>query len=215
MTSRRWLFAMGLTVILAVAACTQSGGAGTGGANEPTTVGGTTAAPSVESASAAPATPATPATTAAASTAASAAPASAPAEAADPCMFITGEEATDILGFDVKSKPQIDGMICIYEVPATGAIAAVTQLSTVDAATAFEILKSAPDATPVEGLGDDALWQPAYLAAKLYILKGDDVVMIAVGTLSGVPIDEMSPETPPEKLLEKAKKLGEIAAPRM
>ncbi len=212
MTSRRCLIAMGLTVLLAVAACTQSGGAGTGGASEPTAVGGTSAAPSVESASAAAATPAA---SAAASTAASAAPASAPVEATDPCKFITAEEATDILGFDVKSTAQIDGMICIYEVPATGAIAAVTQLSTVDAAAAFETLKSAPDATPVEGLGDDALWQPAYLAAKLYILKGDDVVMIAVGTLSGVPIDEMPPETPPQTLLDKAKKLGEIAAPRM
>lgn len=109
---------------------------------------------------------------------------------------------------------QDDSTICIYEVPATGAIVAYAELQPGAGAT-WSTVKDAPEVTAVTGVGDDALWQPAYLSVKLFVLKGDAVLSLALGTLSGVPIDELPAETSPEDLLELAKRVGILAAGRM
>ena len=79
----------------------------------------------------------------------------------------------------------------------------------------WETVKDAPEVTAVTGVGDDALWQPANEAVKLFVLKGDSVLSLAVGTLSGVPIDELPTGTSPDELLELAKQMGILAAARM
>jgi hypothetical protein len=208
MASRSGLVTAVLVGLLTVAACTQSGGAGSGGVGEPTAAG--SAAPS--GAASAPAS--TPAATATASAAASAA-ASAGTAATGACALISGAEASDILGFDVTVNTGSGESICIYEVAGVGALVGYLETATVDPATTVATFKASPDVKPVDGIGDAAFWQPAYLSAKLFALKGTKLVSIAVGSLNGVPVDGLPSDISPDKLLDMAKQFGTLAVGRM
>ena len=213
MASRRGLVIVACITVLTVAACTQGGAAasGTGGASEPSAVGGSSSAPS--GAASAPA--ATPAVTAAASAAASEAPASAGTDATGACALISVSEVSDALGFAATAGEGSGETICIYEVADVGAIVAYVETSTVDPAATIATLKASPDVTPVDGIGDDAYWQPANLSVKLYVLKGAQILSIAVGSLNGVPVDGLPDDISPQELLDMAKKLGTLAVGRM
>ena len=193
-----WLVAS----LVVMSACSGGGGASTAA----TSPGSSVAASEVPSAGT------SDAPSAAASAAASAATSPA-AGASGACGLVSAEELSGILGFDV-SVAQDDSTICIYEVPATGALVAYAELQP-DAGAIWETVKTAPEVTPVTGVGDEALWQPANEAVKLFVLKGDSVLSLAVGTLSGVPIDELPTGTSPDDLLDLAKQMGTLAASRM
>ena len=79
----------------------------------------------------------------------------------------------------------------------------------------FDSLKKDPEATAVAGIGDDAVWRPAYAATQLHILKGESLLTIAVGTLSGVPIDAFPSDISPDQLLAMTTALGKVAVDRM
>lgn len=51
-------------------------------------------------------------------------------------------------------------------------------------------------------------------AVQLHVLQGDDLVSLAVGTLSGVPVDELTGMSP-EALVDMATQLGKIAIGRL
>ncbi len=207
MATRHGPVIVAFITLMTVAAC--SGGAaasGTAGAGEPTAAGSTSSAPSGAASA--------PAATAAASAAASP-PASAGTDATGACALISLSEVSDTLGFAVTSGEGSGETICIYEVPDVGAIVAYVETSTVDPAITIDALKAAPDVTPVDGIGDEAFWQPAYLSVKLFVLKGAQLLSIAVGSLNGVPVDGLPDDISPEKLLDMAKKLGTLAVGRM
>ncbi len=81
--------------------------------------------------------------------------------------------------------------------------------------TTFGTFKGNPEAKAVTGLGDEAVWLPAYAAVELHVLKGATLLSLAVGTLSGVPIDGFPSDMTPDQLLDMAKKLGTLALARL
>ena len=189
--------------LLVVAAC--SGGAG---ASSPASGAASVGASVAPTASAS-------ADASAAATAGVSAAASSDAGSTGKCSLVSAEEVSSIVGVAV-SLVEDDSTLCIYEVPATGAIVAYMQVdSPADAAATWAEWKAAPDVTAVTGVGDDALWQPANESVKLFVLKGDKMLSLAVGTLSGVPIDELPTGTSPDVLLDLAKQMGILAASRM
>ena len=103
----------------------------------------------------------------------------------------------------------------IYETPDSHAIAALVQVASDGAAARFGALKGNPEATVVTGLGDEAVWLPAPAAVELHVLKGATLLSLAVGTLSGVPIDGLPDDISPDQLLDLAKKFGTIAVARL
>jgi hypothetical protein len=119
-----------------------------------------------------------------------------------------------VVGVAVKAVQSGDAS-CIYEVAATGAVVVYTQQILEGGAAQFGGLKADPQSVTVEGLGDEALWLPASEAVQLHTLTGDKALTLALGTLSGVPIDELPTGTSPEVLLDKAKQLATLALSRM
>ncbi len=204
MSGRLVLLAAAVVTVLSVSACAQGGASPATSTRSvaPTSVGdGQTAAPSQ-----------TEAETASPTTTASVAEVSPDAGGAGVCALLSTDEVADTLGLAVSGSPQ-DATACIYEVPETFAIAGLTQVFTDNAAAWFEGWKSAPDATPVAGLGDKAVWVPAPEAVQLFVLQGDTGIAVAVGELSGVPVDGLGGRSP-DDLLEMAKKLGALVASR-
>ena len=130
------------------------------------------------------------------------------------CELITVEEVAGIVGTAVVAVAP-DPSSCVYEIPVTHAIIALTQVVSNGAAATYENFKGNPEAKAVTGLGDDAVWLPAYSAVNVHVLKGDKMLSLAVGELSGVPIDELPSDTSPEQLLDMATKLGVIAVARL
>lgn len=146
------------------------------------------------------------------------APASAAASAATgsssgPCALVTVEEVAQIVGVDVTAV-EADVRSCTYETPTSSAIVALVQRTTEGAAELYADFKGNAESTPVNDLGDEAIWLPAMEAVQLHVLQGDDLLSIGVGTLSGVPVDELT-GTSPEVLVDMATQLGEIAVGRL
>jgi hypothetical protein len=195
-----------LFALLLVTACGQSG-------TTPTSTGG--ASSPVPATSAEPAAPPSSDGGSSAEPAASAtAAASAGGAATGACELITAEEVAGVVGFAVSADAN-DPATCIYEVPDTHAIAVLVQVARNGAVTTFGTFKGNPEATAVTGLGDEAVWLPGYAAVELHVLKGDALLSLAVGTLSGVPIDEFPSDITPDRLLDLAKKLGALAVARI
>jgi hypothetical protein len=125
-----------------------------------------------------------------------------------PCALVSAEQVAQITGVDVTAT-EADVQTCVYETTSF-AIAALVQRITEGAAELYANFKASPEATAVDGIGDDAVWLPAMEAVQLHVLQGDDLLSIAVGTLSGVPVDELTGASP-EVLLDMATELGAIA----
>lgn len=195
---------IGLAIVTAavVAAC-GGGGAAPSGASATSAV--VSAEPS-DSASGAP--------SAASGGAPSSAASEAPSAASGACALLTADEVAGIVGVAVNAVASGEAS-CIYEVAATGAVVVATQQISQGGTAQFGGLKADPAAVTVEGLGDEALWLPAYEAVQLHTRTGDKVLTLALGTLSGVPIDELPTGTSPEVLLDKAKQLATLALSRM
>jgi hypothetical protein len=140
--------------------------------------------------------------------------ASAGGAATGACALISAQEVAGVVGFTVAASAN-DEATCIYEVPDTGAIAALAQVARDGAVTTFGTFKGNPEATPVTGLGDEAVWLPGPAAVELHILKGTALLSLAVGTLNGVPIDGLPDDISPDELLTMAKALGTIAIARL
>ena len=189
--------------LLLVTACSQSGASSAASGGAPTAA---SAAPA-----ASPSSDAGPSAEPAASPTAAA---SAGGAATGACALISAEEVAGVLGFTVAASAN-DEATCIYEVPDTGAIAALAQVARDGAVTTFGTFKGNPEATPVTGLGDEAVWLPGPAAVELHILKGTALLSLAVGTLSGVPIDGLPDNISPDQLLTMAKALGTIAIARL
>jgi hypothetical protein len=128
--------------------------------------------------------------------------------------MLTPEEVGAVVGVAVNAVASGEAS-CAYEVPSTGAVVVFTQHLATGGAAQFEALKTNPEATAVDGVGDEAVWLPAYEAVQLHFLKGDALMTLALGTLSGVPIDELPTGTSPEVLLDKAKELATLAVSRL
>ena len=205
MRPRAGSIGLGLAAIVAFAACTAGGGAGASVALP--SVG--SAEPSSAAASAAPSVAASVAPSAAASAGASAVTGS----SSGPCALITVEEVAQIVGVDVTAV-EADERSCVYETPTSHAIVALVQRTTEGAAELYSDFKSNPASTPVNDLGDEAIWLPAMEAVQLHVLQGDELLSIGVGTLSGVPVDELT-GTSPEVLVSMATQLGEVALGRL
>jgi hypothetical protein len=197
-----------LAALLVVTACGQSGAssAATGGSSSPSpeTSVEPAASPSSEGGSSA-----EPAASASASAAASG-----DISAGGTCHLMTVEEVAGIVGTAVVAVAP-DPSSCVYEIPVTHAIIALTQVVSNAAAATYANFKGNPEAKAVTGLGDDAVWLPAYGAVNVHVLKGDKMLSLAVGTLSGVPIDALPSDISPQQLLDMATKLGAIAVPRV
>lgn len=190
--------------LLLVTACSQSGASsGASAGASPTTAASAEPAASPSSGGSSPEP--------AASTSAGA---SAGGAATGACALISAEEVAGVVGFTVAASAN-DEATCIYEVPDTGAIAALAQVARDGAVTTFGTFKGNPEATPVTGLGDEAVWLPGPAAVELHILKGTALLSLAVGTLSGVPIDGLPDDISPDELLTMAKALGTIAIARL
>lgn len=177
------------------------------------------AAPSAASAtsavvSAAPSNSPSAAPSAASSAVPSSAASEAPPAASGACALLTAEEVGEVVGVAVNAVAAGEAS-CIYEVLTTGAVVVATQQISQGGTAQFGGLKADPAAITVEGLGDEALWLPAYEAVQLHTRTGDKVLTLALGTLSGVPIDELPTGTSPEVLLDKAKQLATLAISRM
>jgi hypothetical protein len=128
--------------------------------------------------------------------------------------LLTAEEVGEVVGVAVNAVAAGEAS-CIYEVSTTGAVVVATQQISQGGTAQFGGLKADPAAITVEGLGDEALWLPAYEAVQLHTRTGDKVLTLALGTLSGVPIDELPTGTSPEVLLDKAKQLSTLAISRI
>jgi hypothetical protein len=198
---------LAFAAIVAFAACTAGGGAGASAGSA------TSALPSAEGpsavASAAPSVDASVEPSAAATAAASAETGS----SSGPCALVTAEEVAQITGVEVTAT-EADERSCVYETPTSHAIVALVQRTTEGAAELYADFASSPEATPVSDLGDEAVWLPAMEAVQLHVLQGDDLLSLAVGTLSGVPVDELTGASP-EVLLDMATQLGETAVGRL
>ena len=206
MARRHRLVMLVPVALLFVSACSGTGASptGTGGASSPVPATSPAAAASPSSAAGSSAEPAASATAAA----------SADVSAGGTCELITAEEVAGIVGTAVVPVAP-DPSSCVYEIPVTHAIIALTQVVSNAADATYENFKSHPEAKAVAGLGEDAVWLPANAAVNLHVLKGDKMLSLAVGTLSGVPIDELPSDTSPEQLLDMATKLGVIAVARL
>jgi hypothetical protein len=191
---------------LFVTACSGSGAspAVTGGATSPSAAASAEPAASPSSDAGTSVEPATSATAAA----------SAGGAASGACELISPEEVAGVVGFTVAASAD-DAATCIFEVPDTNAIAVLVQVARDGAVTTFGTFKGNPEAKAVTGLGDEAVWLPGYGAVELHVLKGDALLSLAVGTLSGVPIDGFPSDISPDKLLDLAKKVGAIAVARL
>ncbi len=153
-----------------------------------------------------------PSAAASAAPTASAAASAATGSSSGPCALVTAEEVAQIVGVDVTAV-EADERSCIYETT-SGAIVALVQRTTEGAAKLYADFKGHPESTPVNDLGDEAVWLPAMEAVQLHVLQGDDMLSMGVGTLSGVPVDELA-GTSPEVLLDMATQLGKIAVARL
>ena len=203
MSARTRFVGSAIASLMVLSACSGGGGA----ASPAGSVGASAAASEAPSAAASadPSVDASPSTSAAASS---------EGGATGACALITAEEVEAATGVAVETDTN-DTASCFYLVPETGAVVVATQLVTDGAASAFDSFKMNPQATVVAGIGDDAVWLPAYAATQLNILKGDSLLNLAVGTLSGVPIDEFPSDMTPEQLLAMTTALGKIAAARL
>ena len=130
------------------------------------------------------------------------------------CALLTPEEVGAVVGVAVDAVASGEAS-CVYEVASTRAVVVYTQHIATGGAAQFGALKTDPAAVTVDGLGDEALWLPAQEAVQLHTVTGDQVLTLALGTLSGVPIDELPTGTSPEVLLEKAKQLATLAVSRL
>jgi hypothetical protein len=195
-----------VAVLLVVTACAQSGAspASTGGASSPVPANSSEPAASPTSDPGSSAEPA----------ASASAAASGDISAGGTCHLITVEEVAGIVGTAVVAVAP-DPSSCVYEIPVTHAIVALTQVVSNAAAATYANFKGNSEAKAVTGLGDDAVWLPAYGAVNVHVLKGDKMLSLAVGTLSGVPIDALPSDISPEQLLDMTTKLGAIAVPRL
>jgi hypothetical protein len=196
------------SVALAIVTSAVLAACGGGGA-APSGASATSAALSAEPSTSASASP-----SAASSALASNAASDAPPAATGPCALVTAEEVGAVVGVAVKAVESGEAS-CIYEVATTGAVVVYTQQTLQGGTAQFGGLKADPQGVTVEGLGDEALWLPAYEAVQLHTRTGDKVLTLALGTLSGVPIDELPTGTSPEVLLDKAKQLATLAISRM
>ncbi len=207
--ARRHRFAFLIpAALLVVTACSQSGASSVA-----STSGGAPASPAAASAEPA-ASPSSDGGPSAEPAASPTAAASAGGAATGACALISAEEVAGVLGFTVSAVAS-DPATCIYETPDSHAIAALAQVASDGAAARFGALKGNPEATVVTGLGDEAVWLPGPAAVELHVLKGATLLSLAVGTLSGVPIDGLPDDISPDQLLDLAKKLGTIAVARL
>ncbi len=190
--------------IVVLGACT-GGGAASGGAGTPSVADSPAAS---EVASAAPSVAESVAPSVEASPEASADTRS----SSGPCALVTAAEVEQITGVAVTAT-EADAQTCIYETTSF-AIAALVQRTTAGAAELYADFKASPEATPVDDVGDEAVWLPAMEAVQLHVLQGDDLLSIAVGTLSGVPVDELTGKSP-EVLLDMTTQLGKLAVGRL
>jgi hypothetical protein len=131
-----------------------------------------------------------------------------------PCALLTPEEVGAVVGVAVAAVASGEAA-CVYEVATTHAVVVYTQQVQSGGAVQFEQAKANPEATTVEGVGDEAVWLPAMEAVNLYMVTGDKMLSLALGTLSGVPIDELPTGTSPEVLLDKATQLATLAIARL
>ena len=206
MARRHRLVMLVPVVLLVVTACSGSGASptSTGGASSPVPVASAEPIASPSSDGGSSAEPAASATAAA----------SGDISAGGACHLITVEEVAGVVGTAVVAVAP-DPSSCVYEIPVTHAIIALTQVVSDAAAATYANFKGNAEAKPVTGLGDDAVWLPAYGAVNVHVLKGDKMLSLAVGTLSGVPIDELPSDISPEQLLDMTTKLGALAVPRL
>ena len=206
MARRHRLVMLVPVALLFVTACGGTGASptGTGGASSPVPVASAEPGASPSSDAGSSAEPAASATAAA----------SADVSAGGTCGLITAAEVAGIVGTAVVPVSP-DPSSCVYEIPDTHAIIALTQVVSNAAAATYDGFKGNPEAKAVTGLGDDAVWLPANAAVNLHVLNGDKMLSLAVGTLSGVPIDALPSDISPEQLLDMATKLGAIAVARL
>jgi hypothetical protein len=204
--SRAGSIGLAIAAVIVLAACTAGGGADA-------SAGAASAVASGDASS--PASPAAPsvAPSAATSVAPSVVPSAGTGSSSGPCALVTIEEVAQVTGVDVAAV-ESDARTCIYETPTSHAIVALVQRTTEGAAEMYAGLKSGAESFPVSGVGDEAIWQPAMEAVQLHVLQGDDLVSLAVGTLSGVPVDELTGMSP-EALVDMATQLGKIAVGRL
>ena len=156
--------------------------------------GGSTGSPSADAggASIAPSAAASVAPAASPSAQPSAAP-SVPASAgagtgATACALVTAAEAGQILGMSGVTTVETPGEIsfCIYNDSAGAGIAA-SSLMVRGGSAAFGIWKSGAGVRQVDGLGDDAVFDPS--SATLLVLSGDAIYSVTAG-LGDEPEDQ-------------------------
>jgi hypothetical protein len=118
--------------------------------------------------------------------------------------IITAEEFGGVLDADDVTTQLFDGPVssCIYSDGNSDAIGA-TSLTKEGAAGVFQAWASGSGVVPVDGVGDDAVWDPS--TATLFVLKGSNLAGIAAGTGADDEADRKA----------WAIELGGIAAGRM
>ena len=124
--------------------------------------------------------------------------------ASDACALVTAEEAGTILGQSGVTTELTPGdfSYCFYR-DATGGAIGATSYTAHGGATSFAAWKGGSGAQPVDGIGDDAVFDPS--SATLFILKGDAIMGITAGIGSDAEAQR----------LDWAKQFGAIAADRM
>lgn len=191
---RRPLLAMATTVALLLAAC---GGAATAPATAPAA-----ASPVQPEASAAPS-----------SAVATEGPVATPAESSgggvvgaqtDACALVSADEAGGILGATGATAELTPGdfSYCMYRT-ATGDIIAATSFTARGGRDVFKAWDSGSGVQPVDGIGDDAVFDPS--SATLFVIKGEAIY----GVTAGIGSD------PEAQRLEWAKAFAALAAGRI
>jgi hypothetical protein len=101
--------------------------------------------------------------------------------ATDACALITAEEAGTTLGADgetIGMSTPGEVSYCIYA-DASGASNLATSWMQRGGSGSFSLWKSGAGVQQVDGLGDDAVFDPS--TASLIVLKGDGIISIAAG----------------------------------
>jgi hypothetical protein len=125
--------------------------------------------------------------------------------AADACALVTADEAGSALGATgevVGMNTPGDVSFCIYNDGAGDANLASSWMKR-GGSGSFAIWKAGAGVQEIDGLGDDAVWDPS--SATLLVLKGDAIFTVSAG----------DSETDEAQRLDWSKAIAEIAVGRM
>jgi hypothetical protein len=99
----------------------------------------------------------------------------------DACELVTAAEAAQIMGLASTTTMATPGDVsyCLYGDPSGGAAAATSFMSR-GGSGAFTVWKTSAGVQQIDGLGDDAVFDPS--SATLLMLKGDAIFSVSAGT---------------------------------